>query len=59
MPELAIDTHAHVHFDRLADDMLGVLERARAASLDAIINVGTGTAENPRVAEMGPPARGV
>ncbi|KPK42402.1 MAG: hypothetical protein AMK72_14335 [Planctomycetes bacterium SM23_25] len=52
MPELAIDTHAHVHFDRLADDLLGVLERARAASLDAIINVGTGAAENPRVAEM-------
>jgi len=52
MPDLAIDTHAHVHFDRLADDLLGVLERARAVSLDAIINVGTGAAENPRVAEM-------
>jgi len=52
MPELAIDSHAHVHFDRLADDLLGVLERARAASLDAIINVGTGAAENPGVVEM-------
>ncbi len=52
MPETAIDSHAHVHVGRLADDLIGVLERARAASLDAIINVGTSPAENPRVVEM-------
>ena len=52
MPETAIDTHAHVHVARLAADLLGVLERARAASLDAIINVGTNPAENSRVVEM-------
>jgi len=52
MPETAIDTHAHVHVARLAADLLGVLERARAASLDAIISVGTNPAENPRVVEM-------
>ncbi|GAG08060.1 unnamed protein product, partial [marine sediment metagenome] len=42
----------HVHVARLAADLLGVLERARAASLDAIISVGTNPAENPRVVEM-------
>jgi TatD DNase family protein len=52
MPEPAVDSHAHIHFDRLADDMLGVLERAQAAGLVAIINVGTGPAENGRVAEL-------
>jgi TatD DNase family protein len=52
MPEAAIDSHAHIHFDRLADDMLGVLDRARAAGLAAIINVGTSPAENGRVVEM-------
>jgi TatD DNase family protein len=52
MPESAIDSHAHIHFDRLADDMLGVLARAQAAGLEAIINVGTTPAENGRVVEM-------
>lgn len=52
MPELAVDSHAHLHFERLADDLLGVLDRARAASLDAILTVGTDPAENPRVVEM-------
>ncbi|MGB2937541.1 MAG: TatD family hydrolase [Phycisphaerae bacterium] len=52
MTEPAIDTHAHVHFDRLAEDMPGVLERARAAGVERIINVGTGPAENPRVVEL-------
>ncbi|MBM4020170.1 MAG: YchF/TatD family DNA exonuclease [Planctomycetes bacterium] len=51
MPEPAIDTHAHVHFDQLAGDLLGVLDRARAAGIEAIINVGTGPAENGRVVE--------
>ena len=50
--ELAVDTHAHVHFDRLVDDLLGVLDRARAASIEAIITVGTDPAENRRVVEI-------
>ncbi len=52
MTEPAVDSHAHVHFDRLGDDMVGVLERARAAGLAAIVNVGTGPADNGRVVEM-------
>lgn len=52
MPELAVDTHAHLHHDRLAGDLLGVLERARAASLEAIITVGTEPTENRRVVEL-------
>jgi TatD DNase family protein len=41
-----------VHFDRLEGDFLGVLERAKAAGLAAIVNVGTAPAENGRVVEM-------
>ena len=52
MPEPAVDSHAHIHFDRLADDMLGVLARARVAGIEAIVNVGTTPAENGRVVEM-------
>jgi len=52
MIEPAIDSHAHLHFDRLMDDLPEVLARARAASLDAVITVGTGPTENTRVAEM-------
>jgi len=52
MTEPAIDTHAHLHFDRLAGDFLGVLARARAAGVERIINVGTGPDENGRVVEM-------
>jgi len=52
MPESAVDSHAHIHFDRLAEDMLGVLARARAAGIEAIVNVGTSPAENGRVVEL-------
>jgi len=52
MIESAIDSHAHLQADRLADDLPGVLARARAASLDAVITVGVEPAENGRVAEM-------
>jgi len=52
MPEPAIDSHAHVHFDRLAGDLPGVLGRARAAALDAVITVGTDPTENARVADL-------
>ena len=52
MIEPAIDTHAHVHFDRLEGDLVGVLERARAAGVVRIINVGTEPPENRRVVEL-------
>ena len=50
--ELAVDTHAHVHFDPLAGDLPGVLDRARAAGLAAIITVGTDAAGNRRVVDL-------
>jgi TatD DNase family protein len=52
MTEPAVDTHAHLNSDRLAEDLVGVLDRAKAAGLEAIINVGTRPAENGRVAEL-------
>jgi TatD DNase family protein len=52
MTEPIIDSHAHLHSDRLADDLLGVLARAKAAGLVAIVNVGTSPAENGRVTEL-------
>jgi TatD DNase family protein len=52
MVEPVIDSHAHVHFDRLEADLVGVLERARAAGVERIVNVGTSAAENGRVAEL-------
>jgi TatD DNase family protein len=52
MTEPAIDSHAHVQFERLADDLPGVLERAKAAGLSAIVTVGTDPEENSRVVEL-------
>ncbi len=52
MPEPVIDSHAHVHFDRLEADMVEVLARARAAGLERIVTVGTSPAENARVVEL-------
>jgi TatD DNase family protein len=52
MTEPCVDTHAHLHFDRLIDDMPAVLDRARAAGLDAVITVGTAPRENAAVVEM-------
>jgi len=50
--ELCVDTHAHVHFDPLAGDLPGVLDRARAAGLAAIITIGTDAAGNRRVVDL-------
>ncbi len=52
MSEPAIDSHAHVHFDRLEADLVEVLARARAAGVSRIITVGTSPAENARVVEL-------
>jgi TatD DNase family protein len=42
-----IDTHAHLHFPELADDLDGVLERARAAGVTAMVTIGTDRETNP------------
>lgn len=52
MIEPAVDTHAHLDFDRLAEDLVGVLDRAREAGIAAIVNVGTEPADNGRVVEI-------
>ena len=40
MPAL-VDTHAHLDFPQFDEDRAAVLERARQAGLELIINVGT------------------
>jgi len=52
MPSPAIDSHAHLTDGRLAGDLPGVLQRARAAALEAVITVGTEPDENERVADL-------
>lgn len=52
MPEPAVDSHAHVSYGRLADDLPGVLDRARQAGLEAVITVGTEPTENRQVVEL-------
>lgn len=52
MSELCVDSHAHLNDERLAGDLLGVIARAKAAGLEAIITVGTEPAEIRRVVEM-------
>jgi len=52
MPSPAIDSHAHLTDARLAGDLPGVLQRARAAGLEAVITVGTDPAEAGRAADL-------
>jgi TatD DNase family protein len=47
-----IDTHAHLDFREFADDLEAVVERARAAGLDAILTVGTSVEGSRRAIEM-------
>jgi TatD DNase family protein len=42
-----IDTHAHLHFPELLADLDGVLERARAAGVTAMVTIGTDRETNP------------
>ena len=39
---ILIDSHAHLDVDLAEEDLLGVLERARAVGLKAIVNIGGG-----------------
>jgi TatD DNase family protein len=52
MTELAVDSHAHLTDGRLAGDLAGVLDRARAAGLDAVVTVGTGLTDGRQAVEL-------
>jgi len=41
------DTHAHLHFPELVEDLDGVLERARAAGVTGMVTIGTDRETNP------------
>ena len=46
-PPPLFDTHAHLHFPELVEDLDGVLERARAAGVTGIVTIGTDRETNP------------
>jgi TatD DNase family protein len=52
MPPPLIDTHAHVDFDRFDDDRDAMLDRARAAGLVHMVNVGVGVAGSRRSIDL-------
>jgi TatD DNase family protein len=41
------DTHAHLHFPELVEDLDGVLERARGAGITGMVTIGTDRETNP------------
>jgi len=47
-----IDTHCHLTFEPLADDIEGVLERSRAAGVTAWITIGTDAQHNRKAVEL-------
>jgi TatD DNase family protein len=47
-----IDTHCHLTFDDLVNDIDGVIERSRAGGVTAWITVGTDMTENQRALEL-------
>lgn len=47
-----IDSHAHLYFDRFDRDRAAVIERARAAGVTEIINIGIDVPTSRRSAEM-------
>lgn len=47
-----IDTHAHLNFSEFAENYKEVIERARAAGVEAIINVGTSETTSKRAIEI-------
>ncbi|HEX5531440.1 MAG TPA: TatD family hydrolase [Methylomirabilota bacterium] len=46
-PPPLFDTHAHLHFPELVEDLDDVLERARAAGVTGIVTIGTDRETNP------------
>lgn len=59
MPDPLVDTHAHVDFDRFDADRDSVFDRARAAGLVQIVNVGVGPEGSRRSVEMAAARPGV
>lgn len=51
-PFSTIDSHAHLSDERLLPDLEGVLERARAAGVEAVVTVGTHREDWRRVADL-------
>ena len=49
---MLIDTHAHLQDNRFADDIGGVLERARQAGVETVIVPGTTAADSAQAAEL-------
>ncbi len=47
-----IDTHCHLHFDAFDADRKEVIERARAAGVEYLINVGTDPENNEKAFEL-------
>ncbi len=53
-----IDTHCHLYDEPLAGDRDGVLQRARAAGVEAIVVVGTMLSTSRRAVDLAQPAMG-
>ncbi len=49
---MLIDTHAHLMFPEFVEDLPGVLQRAREAGVEKIINVGCGVESSREALEM-------
>jgi TatD DNase family protein len=47
MTPLLFDTHAHLHFPELLEDLDSVLDRARAAGVQGMVTIGTDRETNP------------
>src|SRR5262245_16499662 len=53
------DTHAHLASEHLADDLSGVVGRAKAAAVNTILSVGTDLASSRRCIELAAAYEGV
>ena len=53
------DTHAHLHFPELVAELDGVLERARAAGVAALVTIGTDRVTNSAAVALAGRVRGV
>jgi TatD DNase family protein len=49
---MLIDTHAHLSFPDFADDLTGVVERARQAGVERIVSIGTDIESSQRTVEI-------
>lgn len=51
-PTVVIDSHCHLTDERLFPDVEGILERARAAGVEAVVTIGTHREDWARVVEL-------